>query len=51
MKVTEICGYQFSNLGFIAYYHTKIKDRNIILQRTLRYNMTTSKRKSNWKIR
>lgn len=49
MKVKELFG--FSGLmggdpSFVAYYHTKIEDRNIILGRDIHYYITSRKRNS-----
>lgn len=39
MKVTEICGYLDDSRGFpedyIAYYYTKIENRNVIFRRVI----------------
>lgn len=46
MKVKEICSYLTNNRGlfgrYLAYYHTKIEGRNVILQRVLEPNREVS---------
>lgn len=40
MKVIELGGFSNGNLNFYAYYRTKIDSKDVILTRTLNYDMT-----------